>query len=267
MKQRIYLFILFAIALLSSCKTVEKGIEKDDSSLSTEKISLTTMNIQTANFSNISASINLGGNNISSRASMRIICDSIIQISIQPIFGIEMGRLEFTPSGFLLLNKMKNIYFSGSYDLLLSHFNLAVGYRDLESMLLNRPFLLGENKVISEASLKQYFKLSSFPDGLLLTSKSSSSKIATEFIFNKESKLTTSNILHPYARLQCQYSDFSKKDKIIFPFKYSIGVQENRFRSGAEINISSVEFNKQIKLNKTDLSNCKQVESIEELLQ
>ncbi|MDR1698514.1 MAG: hypothetical protein LBR75_01635, partial [Prevotellaceae bacterium] len=85
MKRKTVLSILIIPILLlfvASCRTVKPTDSltiKPDKSLSTGKIKLNNTSIRTANFSSLSVSLNAGGKSLSSRASMKIICDSIIQ--------------------------------------------------------------------------------------------------------------------------------------------------------------------------------------------
>lgn len=260
---RYILYFVISISLLASCKTSKQTPKTVVPSAS--QIQLKNHQIKSANFNNITINISINGSSLASRASMRIITDSVIQISIVPALGIEMARINFTPDSILLLDKINQKYLATSYDSLLNKINLPLGFSDLQAFFLNKLFVAGQNSVSFEQTLAQ-FNSSSFPDGLMLRSKTSFRGVNSDFVVNKQANINMATIMFPAAVVRCKYSEFETKDNIDFPQKLSISFMQGPIINQAEISISQVDFNKAVRINPVDLSNYTQVKKIEQII-
>ena len=272
MKYTHHIVILaFVLATLASCKTtkpVEASTlpkEQPQGALSLDNMKVYDPKIETADFNNITVAFNVNGSSMSTRASMRIIKDSIVQISIQPILGIEVARINLTKKGFLLLDKINSRYFTADYDSLLTKINLQASFYDLQALLLNKVFIVSESPSSADAMLPK-FKTTTYFDGIILRSRPSSKGISTEFMLNKDSQVKLTTISLPTIVLRCFYSSFTQQDEIVFPFKYRLMLIDGPQINEAEITVNSVEFNKKVKINTSDLSDYKRVDKIEQII-
>ncbi|MDR3705545.1 MAG: DUF4292 domain-containing protein [Paludibacteraceae bacterium] len=261
--------LAFVLASLASCKTTKSVASalpngQPAKPLSLDNIKVCDPKIETADFSNITVAFNVNGSSMSTRASMRIIKDSIVQISIQPMLGIEVARINLTKKGFLLLDKINNRYFTADYDSLLTKINLQASFYDLQALLLNKMFILAEPPSPADAMIPK-LKKSLYYDGIILRSKPSTG-IATEFMLDKDSQIKLTTISLPTVVLRCFYSSFTQQDEIVFPFKYRLMLINGPQINEAEITVNSVEFNKKVKINTVDLSDYKRVDKIEQII-
>lgn len=250
------------LGLLASCKTSSK-INKTP--VPNSEIRLTNKEIKSANFNNITINFSINGNTLSSRASMRIITDSVIQLSIIPALGIEMARINFTPDSILILDKINQKYLSTSYDSLLSKINMPLGFTDLQAFFLNKLFLAGQKPLSFEQTLAQ-FSSSTFPEGLMLRSKMSARGVNSDFVVNKEANISMATIMFASVVVRCNYSEFQKKDNIDFPHRLKISMMQGPINNQAEIEINQLELNKTVRINPIDLSNYTQVKTIEQII-
>lgn len=267
MKQLINV-LLFSVLLLSACKTKEKISKQPDKLASVPSLNdfkFKQPAIKSANFSKMNAQINLQGNSVSTNASIKLIRDSIIQISIQPAMGIEMARVDFNKRDIVVVDKFNGRYFKTDYGFIFSKFKIKLTYTDIQSILLNELFISGET-VTPIDSLVSMFSQSLFPDGLLLKSKPMGNRAPTEFIINKENQLNHASITMPLVLTTCRYSNFVKQNNINFPFNYKIVIHEGPKISSTELTIQAVEFNTSVKINATNLSNYEQVDTFEQLI-
>lgn len=272
MKYAHYIAMLtFVLATFTSCKTIKPAEvaalpnAQPPKPLSLDNIKVCDPKIETADFSNITIAFNVNGSSMSTRASMRIVKDSIIQISIQPMLGIEVARVNLTKKGFLLLDKINNRYFTANYDSLLTKVNLQASFYDLQALLLNKIFIVDEPSSAADAMIPK-LKKSLYYDGVILRSKPSSTGIATEFMLDKDSQIKLTTISLPTLVLRCFYSSFTQQAEIIFPFKYRLMLINGPQINEAEITVNSVEFNKKVKINTVDLSDYKRVDKIEQII-
>jgi len=258
--------LLLSLVLLGSCKTKESIVKKNQvETYKLDNIQLSLPIIKTANFSSLTVEINAQGNAFTTHASMKIVKDSIIQISIQPALGIEMARVDFTKNGFVLIDKMNGRYFTSGYDFLLAKYKILLDYNSLQAILLNNLFLVGAAPEPYD-SLMMKFTKSSFPDGVSLKSIPTKVPVPTEFTLNKDLYINYLSISMPLSLMTCRYIDFEKKDEINFPSKYKFSIMDGPRTSEANITIHAVEFNKLVKINTTDLSNYEQVNTFEQII-
>jgi hypothetical protein len=116
-----FTLIVCVFLFSASCKT-KKQITQTEAT-STESIAVLLKNIRvaepdfrTANVNKMSINIAYDTrkmNNIS--ASCRMIRDSAIFVSLQPVFGIELFSVEITPDSITVIDKMNRKYYALTY--------------------------------------------------------------------------------------------------------------------------------------------------------
>lgn len=263
------LLVAFSI-LFYSCKTTQKTTVSSSTVLSdqtkTGTVRISEPNVTSANFNNISLRINVEGRSFSSRASMKIIRDSIIQLSLQPMIGIEMARIDISPKGFLILNKIQGRYFEADASFLASSFGVKVDYSNLQALLLNRIFVAGEN-LSSSSEVLLRLTATSYPDGYMLKGRKNAAGFTTEFTLDKDSRVSGATILYANQMLQCVYSRFTDNRGIVFPYKYKLSAIQGPNVNSCEMEVQSVEFNGEVKINATEKEKYKRVDKIDQLVQ
>jgi hypothetical protein len=70
-------------------------------------------------------------------ASLKMVKDSLISISIQPFLGIEMYRAELTPDSITLIDRGNHLYFSATYDFLAKALGVPIQFNDIQAVLTN----------------------------------------------------------------------------------------------------------------------------------
>lgn len=78
-------------------------------------------------------------------ATVRIRKGEVIQFSVAPLLGIEVARMEITPEGLLLIDRMNKRYVEVSYAMLSGLANMELSFGVLQSLFLNELFLPGKN--------------------------------------------------------------------------------------------------------------------------
>lgn len=264
MKLLRYALVLIAFTSFTiSCKSA-KNVAKTDTTKASQ-IKISQQLIKSANFSNISVNLSINGNTLGSRASMRIITDSVIQLSLVPALGIEIARINFTPDSILVADKINQKYLVTSYDSLLTKINLPLGFTDLQAFFLNKLFVAGEKTMSFEETLNR-FTSSPFPDGTMLKGKMSNRGVNTDFVVNKETNISMATILFPAAVVRCNYTGFEKQDGVNFPRNLKIVFMQGPKSNQAEIEINQVEFNKAVRINQIDLSNYTRASTIDQII-
>lgn len=83
------------------------------------------------------APIRLGG-------SLRIKRDEVIQMSVTYLLGIEVGRMEISPDGMLVIDRLNKRYVKVSFDELKRLANADLDFHILQALFLNEVFLPGK---------------------------------------------------------------------------------------------------------------------------
>lgn len=144
--KQILLVTLMGI-FLWGCKTTRKT-KKPDLQTHHETLINEVMNAEpkfrNIEFKRMSIGLNLNEkSHYNSNATCKIIPDSVIHISVQPFFGIEMVVVRLTPDQILVVDKIKNIYYQSDYLLFEQQFGLEINYSTFESLFTNKLFTIG----------------------------------------------------------------------------------------------------------------------------
>jgi hypothetical protein len=137
---------------LIGCKSAQKLSSVTDTDKSVAKIVEKTLmaepQFHSVDIKKMNVQLHLSNQKqYNSPASCKIISDSVIHISVQPFFGIEMFVARFTPNTFIFIDKTKSIYYQSDYAFLNTKFNLDINFSTLRAIFTNKLFVAGENQV------------------------------------------------------------------------------------------------------------------------
>lgn len=223
---------LLMIAFFTGCKTVKTvkpttPVAKVPSK--TEEL-MSTVKKQQFQFSNLyvkmNADLNMKGNDVSSKIELKMLRDSIIQLSVQPMFGVEIFRLALTKDSVKLIDRLNKRYAVESYTQMKNENAVVFNFYNLQSLLVNRIFFPGE-KTVSEALYDRFH----------LTSKGATSELSVkdasgvQYVFKADAqgKLLSSimSMTKNLSTLQWIYSDFHTQGNQLFPSIMNVSYTHN----------------------------------------
>ena len=148
------LLFLVPVFVLAGCKMLQKvniGTNENKSvAMLVEKAQLAEPRFRTLEIKKMNVKVNLSNQNeYNSPANCKIITDSVIHISVQPFFGIEMFVVRFTPDTFIFIDKTKNTCYQSDYAFLNTKYNLDLSFATIQAIFTNKLFVAGENRVQS----------------------------------------------------------------------------------------------------------------------
>lgn len=152
-KKRVFSFlvVVFAMTLMWSCKTkipAELALaETDTNAILLQKVQDATPVYSTYNIQRMSVGININGSQYNSPASGRLIRDSILHLSVQPFFGIEMFAAQITPMEIVVVDKTKGVYYRMSFEEMSQRFNMQVDFNTIQAVFTNQLFFFGEKEL------------------------------------------------------------------------------------------------------------------------
>lgn len=229
---RIYckaLLILFtAIIVLNSCKSSKSSISDTNiSEISNTREYFKTMLDNEPVYKSLSCKMNIelqsGEKKISSKASLKLVKDKVLQISISaPIIGTEIFRVTLTPDSIIALDRYHQQYVVEDISVFKTK-NLDLDFNALQSLFTNRLFIPGKSEVTK--SDYSAFGVNRKDNQTFLTLKGSK-KLNYTFAGNTACKITSSliEITASDYRVDWKYSDFGDLAGTRFPFKMNVFV-------------------------------------------
>ena len=245
--------LLLLIAVLYSCKPKER-IMQAQSALEDKTNSELFKDVmyKDIEFSTFSSKLNLtistGTKTISSRGNLRIVKNGAIQVSVQPVFGIEMFRLYVEPEYFIILDRMNKRYVKESFQDIQENNPVGFNFYTLQSLFTNSLFIPDQNEV----SLQDYkkFKYTETADNYHLTARDKKSDIDYSFSINGNDQITLTQLYLPKKKysLQWNYNQFSLMKNIFFPFEMKISATTDKRKLDTTIALSDINLEESFSL-------------------
>ena len=267
-----YLITLLLLVFVGiySCKPKERIVQADSeledktNSDLFEDILIKEMNYVTFS-SKMNMSLSTGKRVLNSRATIRIVRDEAIQLSLQPIFGIEMFRLYVQPDRIIILDRMNKRYVHESIDDIKKQFPIGFDFYTLQSLFTNALFI-PEQTTISTSDYRK-FKYSKSSDNYLMSARDKKSKIDYSFCVNGNDQITLAQLYMSaknYA-LDWSYDEFVLKDNLFFPLQMKILITSKKRKIDASMSLSSFTLDEPLTLDSSIPSSYAKVE-LEEVI-
>lgn len=244
--KNILLFILILGLTISSCKPKQRIIystkpieDKENNQLFSD------IKSHTFDFSTLTSRLNLivtnGTRSISSKASLRMVKDRAILISVQPLFGVEVLRFYIDPDSVVILDRMNKRYVEESITSLKEIYPVGFDFYTMQSILTNAPFVSGKSRVEDSDYRKfNYIQTSDF--NYYLTSKDPESDIEYSFTVNGNDRITFTHLMqfNKQQSLQWTYDNFAELGNNTFPHKMNAVLSSKSKKINAEFLFSEI---------------------------
>lgn len=167
-----------------------------------------------------------GGENPHVSGTLRIKRGEVIQLSVAPLLGIEVARMEITPDRILVVDRLNKCYVEASFDMLSQLANTELNFYILQSLMLNELFLPNKSQLAVGDADK--FHISSESDKALLEAKSGKVFTYRFWTTAAEGLLAKTCIGMKGADyvLDWSYDDFGSLSNKLFPQHMVVGVGE-----------------------------------------
>jgi hypothetical protein len=152
----VHYFLLLAVLMLglSACKT-KRVLEKSPLVNLSDKALLELVNANTFEFSSLNGKMSVTADTKQQsgafKINLRMRADSAIWMSITPALGIEAARALIEPDSLKYIDKIKNTYYVGAFDILDSLINYYAEFELVQNLLTGNPIQINpEEKYTSE---------------------------------------------------------------------------------------------------------------------
>lgn len=131
--------LLMLFIFFWSCKSSEKARRSSLEGKKTEYL-IEQMKQNEFNFDTFSAkaviTLKQDGKKNTFKSNIRIKKDSVIWISITPLFGIELARVMITNDTVKVINRVEKEYFIGDYEYINQRFNIDLEFQVIQALML-----------------------------------------------------------------------------------------------------------------------------------
>lgn len=241
------------LTMLTGCKSSKKVETVTSAGAKAHNEFFQSMEDQSFQFRTLTARLNVDldipGKQMSSRVDMKMVKDSAFQLSVQPLLGIEIFRIELSRDTIKLVDRMNRRYMIENYANLQGQTPIEFNFYNLQALFTNHLFIPGERGI----SRKHYNRF-------MLNQEGSAAEIKTKdamgllytFMADGEEKLLSTYVADPSDRyaLRWLYEDFRLVDQQPFPTLMDVQVlKEGKSEGGVKIHYSRIQLDEPIKLD------------------
>ena len=227
-------FLVFVL-LLSGCKTVKKVGTVEAGEAKEHRVFFDSMKEQAFHYSTLSARLNAEiitpEKELSSRVDLKMVKDSAFQLSIVPVLGIEIFRIEFSRDSVKVLDRLNKRYVAEGYEGMKGKLPVDFNFYNLQALFTNRIFLPGEQEI----DPKKYNRFKLSQDGPKAIAKTRDVlDLLYTFIADGEEKLLSLHVTNKSEQynLYWDYKDFRIVEKQVFPMLMDIRVVADNKQTG-----------------------------------
>jgi hypothetical protein len=238
---------LLLLLSLSGCKTSRKLVAPEVVEAKEANAYFSSVEEQAFQYQTLSARIrmelSLPGQELNSRVDMKMVKDSAFQLSILPLLGLEVFRIEFNTDSIKLIDRMNKRYAAESYAALKEAIPLAFNFYNLQALFTNQFFVPGERAL----SPRLYKRFSLRQEGGKTEARiTDAMQLLYTFLTGPYEQLGSTRITDSSERyaLKWDYADFGPVEDQVFPMQMDAQVfSEGKAAGGLKIYFSRVQRN------------------------
>ena len=257
-KNKLYIgfCLLLVVAMLSSCKTKQITTTSSESSVvdyTVEQVQQQQPQFSYLNISKMDIVANYGTQQLSFRATVKAVTDSLLVFSVQPLLGVEMFRLEFTPTSFRIIDKWNRKYTDNTYDFLRYSLGVDVNFNVIQALFFNQLFVVdgvvAPNQFVVETLPQEPTRLVHLATGLIQRFE----------LVDKQMAIAKTELIVDKGRLTCTYANHRMQNGVRFPLALNITMQVGGKLADVDCQISQLEFNKSFEYSTVNLERYEKV--------
>ena len=250
MNKRVFvvLWSVLIMGILGSCSS-SKSLKKSytiDGMTESDYVETIISNSEVWNAltAKMSLAINIEGKGVAKvNGTLRIKKGEIVQLSVAPFLGIEVARVEISPDGVLVIDRMNKRYVKVPFSEIESMSKVGLDFHMFEALFLNEVFLPGK-EALTRHDISS-FETKQTDNGVLLDVKKTKQFIF-RFLTQAPEALLKESIVGlngtPYMLLW-KYDDFQKLDQKVFPVNMDISFQGIKKPISAFLHLSRLSTN------------------------
>ena len=265
------MLVVCCIMVASGCRSSkEVTASREVVSLKSEREFFAAFQEQSFQYQTFSARVQFeitltSGKETSSRAQLKIQKNQRLQISIQPLLGIEAFRAELTPDSIKVVDRVNRRFLLESFDKIEDVAEIDFNFYNVQALFTNQLFLPGEI-TLSENQFNR-FRWEQTGTGYLLRTED---RAGLHYAFTADSneKLSATEIrdMSTQYNLTCSYENFRSVNQQLFPMNIFLRLLTvNNAQGSLSLNFSRVEVDAPLDMTFPIPANYQQV-SLQQIL-
>lgn len=249
--------IAIALIAMQACKTrqmTDKQQLKGNVEQVIDKIKSIEPKFVTANVSRMNIALKLNDRTVNVNASCRIIADSAIHVSVQPMLGIEMFKAEISKDSILLFDKMNRRMYAIAYDYFKSRMGIALDFNAIQSVIAQQFFSLPTTDL-------KLWQMQDVANQIYVTYND----MQQETVIDAKHQIDAQKISAKDALVQIKYADRIDFGGKLFPKNIEITANQRNQNVSMSFSISRLTFDEEVNLSTMDVTRYRR-ENIEQLL-
>lgn len=249
----LFFAVLLFVFFLSGCKSVKKVGTVEAGEAKAHQEFFDSMKKQAFHYTTLSARLNVEiitpEKELSSRVDLKMVKDSAFQLSVVPMLGIELFRIEFSRDSVKMLDRLNKRYVSEGYEGMKGKLPVDFNFYNLQALFTNHIFLPGEQEISPEKYNR--FKLTQDGPKAMATTRDALDLLYT-FMADGEEKLLSLHVADKQEqyKLSWDYKDFRLVGQQPFPMLMDVRiVADNKQVGKLVLSFGRIEPNVPVNLN------------------
>lgn len=234
--------------MLTACKTKQQvattpTLLKDATFFYTQIVE-NAPSFSTANISKMSIDLTINQQSWSLYGSLRMKTDTVIILSLQPLFGYEMLRIELYPEQIRIFDKLNRKYVESNYDYFSSFTSIPITFSMLQDIFTQQLFVIGRE--IKELSFNDIFLVEKTSESYNLTSTSGDGRILHRIEIAPDYKIRNIDlsIFLEGSSAQTTYGETDTFKKTAYPTSITLAFHSKNNQAKLSFNIMKAVFDK-----------------------
>ena len=199
------LSVLLAFTV-TSCRTIDKGLVQPEVTIRSEATLFNKILEQQPEFSTVTTKCSVSVGSLSSKAQVKMINGEYIQISLQPLLGIEVARIMITKDSLFVVDKIGAMVAKEPLSSIEKYIPSTIGIKELQKVLLGTPFVAGDT--LTQKSYDRFNWVRENETDVVMQTDIDS-KIAVSFRHNNDGLLQQITIeRNAIPMVECLYSQY-----------------------------------------------------------
>ncbi|MBR5531928.1 MAG: DUF4292 domain-containing protein [Bacteroidales bacterium] len=254
------------IAVLTSCRTVDKASLKNIDEVKIENPVFTKIVEQQPKFSTATIKCSVALGDLSSKAQIKMINGEYIQISLQPLLGIEVFKVMITSDSLYVVDKINSMAAQESIGGIMNKLPKGSGIKEVQKILLGVPFVVGDTLT---ADKYPFFTWSKNDKEQIVMKSDIEGNSSISFKYDNEPVLQNTTLNYNNKTIaECEYMQH-KADALGVKYPTVVNLQADIPQIGAPISVAltniTTDWNKKV-IKDTNISKRYKRVSLQEII-
>lgn len=254
------------IAVLTSCRTVDKASLKNRDEVKIENPVFTKIVEQQPKFSTATIKCSVALGDLRSKAQIKMINGEYIQISLQPLLGIEVFKVMITSDSLYVVDKINSMAAQESIGGIMNKLPKGSGIKEVQKILLGVPFVVGDTLT---ADKYPFFTWSKNDKEQIVMKSDIEGNSSISFKYDNEPVLQNTTLNYNNKTIaECEYMQH-KADALGVKYPTVVNLQADIPQIGAPISVAltniTTDWNKKV-IKDTNISKRYKRVSLQEII-